>query len=113
MVFLFTDIPRFIQKKKPSMGIHIHLRKKIPVAAGLGGGSSNAATVLLGLNQLFRFHLSQTALLGLGKRLGADVPFFLLKTPFAVGRKKGDQLIALTVESTKWMVGGLGLKYLN
>jgi len=62
------------------------------VAAGLGGGSSNAATVLLGLNELFGFRLSQKALLGLGKRLGADVPFFLLKTPFAIGRKKGDQL---------------------
>lgn len=58
-------------------GIRIRLRKNIPVAAGLGGGSSDAATVLVGMNELFGrpFALEQLAILG--QRLGADVPFFI------------------------------------
>lgn len=58
-------------------GVHIHLRKHIPMQAGMGGGSSNAATVLLGLNRLWNTGLSSTQLQSLGLSLGADVPFFL------------------------------------
>jgi len=83
------------QKKGSGKGVHIHLHKRIPIAGGLGGGSSNAATVLLGLNRLFRFHLSQKMLLSLGRRLGSDVPFFLLETPFAIGTNRGDRLIPI------------------
>ncbi len=57
-------------------GVHIHLVKNIPVAAGLGGGSSDAGTVLKGLNILFQTGLSQEKLLELARPLGADVPFF-------------------------------------
>jgi len=58
-------------------GVRIGIEKRIPVAAGLGGGSSDAATVLLGLNRLFGKPLSNDRLAGLGVRLGADVPFFI------------------------------------
>ncbi|MDO4769274.1 MAG: 4-(cytidine 5'-diphospho)-2-C-methyl-D-erythritol kinase [Brachymonas sp.] len=58
-------------------GAHIHLRKHIPMQAGLGGGSSDAATVLLGLNRLWNTGLSNTQLQHIGLTLGADVPFFL------------------------------------
>ncbi|MES2676807.1 MAG: 4-(cytidine 5'-diphospho)-2-C-methyl-D-erythritol kinase [Pseudomonadota bacterium] len=57
--------------------IKITLEKNIPIAAGLGGGSSNAATVLLMLNEFYNLHLSQAELLALGLQLGADVPFFI------------------------------------
>ena len=57
--------------------IKITLEKNIPIAAGLGGGSSNAATVLLMLNQFYDLNLSKRELLDLGLKLGADVPFFI------------------------------------
>jgi len=58
-------------------GVEITLRKRIPSAAGLGGGSSNAATTLTVLNSLFQFGFDRERLIGIGARLGADVPFFI------------------------------------
>lgn len=79
-----------LRKKGRGGGVRIHLHKRIPVASGLGGGSSNAATVLLGLNRLFRLHTPLKELFSMGRSLGADVPFFLLERPFAIGLQKGD-----------------------
>lgn len=62
-------------------GVDIEIDKQIPVAAGLGGGSSNAATVLLGLNEMLNSGFSQEQLQNLGARLGADVPFFVFQRP--------------------------------
>jgi 4-diphosphocytidyl-2-C-methyl-D-erythritol kinase len=62
-------------------GVRIVLRKNIPVGAGLGGGSSDAAAVLSGLNFLFKLGKTADELRGLGAKLGADVPFFLGKSP--------------------------------
>lgn len=58
-------------------GAHIQIHKRIPAEAGLGGGSSDAATCLLALNRLWQLDLSTQALAQLGLQLGADVPFFL------------------------------------
>ena len=58
-------------------GADIHLEKRLPAGAGMGGGSSDAATTLLALNRLWDLRLSQDRLLAIGLRLGADVPFFL------------------------------------
>jgi 4-diphosphocytidyl-2-C-methyl-D-erythritol kinase len=58
-------------------GCNIHLTKKIPIGAGLGGGSSNAASVLTGLNQMWKLGLSYRDLKAIGSLLGADVPFFI------------------------------------
>jgi 4-diphosphocytidyl-2-C-methyl-D-erythritol kinase len=62
-------------------GVSISLYKNIPVAAGLGGGSSDAAAVLLGLNEMYSYPLSEEILQGLALKLGADVPFFLKAVP--------------------------------
>ncbi len=71
----------------PQFGIAIHLEKRIPLAAGLGGGSADAAAVLLGLNHLLGRPLGSAALLRLAADLGSDVPFFLVGgTCFATGR---------------------------
>ena len=56
-------------------GVHIDVFKRIPIAAGLGGGSSNAAAVLEGMNKMFELGLTQHELAGIGKNLGADVPY--------------------------------------
>jgi len=72
-------------------GIHIDIVKNIPVGAGLGGGSSNAATVLKGLNAFYGSPVSQKDLYAIGKGIGADVPFFIYGKP-AVATGIGDIL---------------------
>lgn len=72
-------------------GVQIHLEKHIPVAAGLGGGSSNAASVLVALNGLFGNALDTEALRALAATLGADVPFFIGGRP-ALATGIGDRL---------------------
>jgi 4-diphosphocytidyl-2-C-methyl-D-erythritol kinase len=73
-------------------GIEIEIKKRIPVGAGLGGGSSNAASVLLGLNRLWKLNLSKTKLTNLGAKLGSDVPFFIHQAKFALGSQRGDRI---------------------
>jgi 4-diphosphocytidyl-2-C-methyl-D-erythritol kinase len=60
-------------------GISIHIEKRIPLGAGLGGGSSNAATTLKALSHLLGMGLSQEAMMTMGVKIGADVPFFFLQ----------------------------------
>ena len=64
--------------------------KRIPVASGLGGGSSNAAAVLVGLNKFWRLDITQNKLMTFAKKIGSDVPFFVCDSPFAEGRARGD-----------------------
>ena len=71
----------FLQTAKIHDGVRIHLEKKIPLAAGLGGGSGNAATTLLALNELFGQPLPAAKLSELAASLGSDVPFFLQARP--------------------------------
>jgi len=85
-------------------GAVIHIQKNIPVAAGLGGGSSNAATALLGLNRLWACGFSRVQLTALAKKIGSDVPFFLQDIPFAIGTDRGDKLKALAVAHRFWHV---------
>lgn len=67
--------------------IHIKIKKNIPVAAGLGGGSSNAASVLMGLNKITSSKLSKDELMKIGAGLGSDVPFFISgRSVIATGR---------------------------
>ena len=76
----------FFKKLKVTDGLSIRIEKSIPVAGGLGGGSSNAASTLIGLNQHYGFPFSRDELMSLGLELGADVPFFIFQKPaFASG----------------------------
>ena len=77
-----------------SCGVAIEIKKAIPVGGGLGGGSSNAAAVLLGLDRLWGVGLPPEALQLLARRLGADVPFFLLGGT-ALGLARGDEVYPL------------------
>ena len=70
-----------LKKSDYQGGLRIQIRKKIPLGAGLGGGSSNAATVLKALNRLLKIDLPAQELMKMGLSIGADVPFFFLKGP--------------------------------
>jgi len=65
------------EKYKVNKGVHIYVEKNIPISAGLGGGSSNAAYTLVTLNKLWGLKLTQAQLMKLGMALGSDVPFFI------------------------------------
>ena len=84
--FRFADLP--------DAGVAVEIEKRIPAGAGLGGGSSNAAAVLSGLNAHFGFPLSHEQLLEIGKTIGADVPFFIYDKP-AVASGIGDIITPL------------------
>ncbi len=71
----------FYETVKMQERVHIVIDKKIPVGAGLGGGSSNAAAVLKGLNTFYNSPLTDNAMIKLGKSIGADVPFFISGKP--------------------------------
>lgn len=76
-------------------GIQLHLVKRIPAGAGLGGGSSDAAATLLALNSLCQAPLGLDALTDLGATLGSDVPFFLCGCPHALAWGRGQRLMPL------------------
>ncbi|GGG08102.1 4-diphosphocytidyl-2-C-methyl-D-erythritol kinase [Paenibacillus albidus] len=84
-------------------GVHIHLDKRIPVAAGLAGGSSDAAATLRGLNRLWRLHIPLQELQELGAELGSDVPFCVTGgTALATGR--GEKLTPIANPPQCWVV---------
>ncbi|AIQ61783.1 4-diphosphocytidyl-2C-methyl-D-erythritol kinase [Paenibacillus stellifer] len=86
-----------------SRGVHIHLDKHIPVAAGLAGGSSDAAATLRGLNRLWRLGLSHTELQELGSELGSDIPFCVTGgTALATGR--GEKLEPIFSMPQCWVI---------
>ncbi len=72
-------------------GVHIQIEKRIPIGAGLGGGSSDAATTLKALNQLLKLRVSKRRLMEMGLEIGADVPFFFLEGA-AMGSGIGERL---------------------
>lgn len=84
---------RLLQEKfKIKKGLDIQIVKLIPVGAGLGGGSSNAASVLLALNKLWKLKLTRKRLARLSVQLGSDVPFFVYSAPFAQGSGRGEKI---------------------
>src|ERR1700730_2065714 len=87
---LVVRAARLFQKAtKIGAGVEIALEKKMPHGAGLGGGSSDAATTLLGMNELFETSLDQEDLVELAAQIGSDVPFFILGSA-ATGRGRGE-----------------------
>jgi 4-diphosphocytidyl-2-C-methyl-D-erythritol kinase len=84
-------------------GVDLSLEKTIPVGGGLGGGSSDAATVLLVLNQLWNLHLERDALLSIAAKLGADVPVFV-NGRNAIGEGIGERLTPLDLPSAWYLL---------
>ena len=90
-------------------GVDVHLHKAIPAGAGLGGGSSDAAAALVGLNGLWELGLSETDLLALGAEIGSDVPFFVATQltggqGAAVCRGRGERVELIGAQGERWYV---------
>lgn len=84
-------------------GVRIHIEKLIPVAAGMAGGSTDAAAVLVGMNKLFDLGLSQKVLMDYGLKLGADVPFCILGGA-AVAEGIGEALTPIDGLKNQWVL---------
>lgn len=84
---------KYLEAISENKGVKIEIRKRIPMAAGMAGGSADAAAVLRGMNRLFDNRLSEDELLAIGKTIGADVPFCILggtKTVRGIGEDLSD-----------------------
>ena len=97
------DFPRF-----PPVSVHLH--KAIPMGAGLGGGSADAAFMLRLLNDKFQLALSDDQLIGYALQLGSDCPFFIINKPcFATGRGEKMQAIALDLSAYQFILLNPGI----
>lgn len=92
-----------LKEGKARMGAAITLKKSIPVAAGLGGGSSDAAAVMKGINALYDLKCSTRQLMELGVQIGADVPFFFFNGP-ALATGIGEKLSPIAVGPPFWVL---------
>jgi 4-diphosphocytidyl-2-C-methyl-D-erythritol kinase len=90
-------------RAKSTQAVEIRIHKRIPVGAGLGGGSTDAAATLVGLNRLLKLGFSTRQLERLGLKLGADVPFFIRGVP-ARARGIGERLQPLKKIARYWLV---------
>jgi 4-diphosphocytidyl-2-C-methyl-D-erythritol kinase len=86
-----------------SLGADISVKKRIPMGGGLGGGSSDAATTLLVLNQLWQTGLTSAQIAAIGARLGADVPVFVAGTS-AWAEGVGEKLTPVSLQPAAWFV---------
>ena len=84
-------------------GARIHLTKRIPAPGGLGGGSSNAATALIGLARLWKIDIAENQLIEIGKNIGADVPFFF-QGGTALGTGRGTEILPLKDLAEKFLL---------
>lgn len=91
---VFRAASAFFAQAMSAAGVRIHLQKNLPLAAGLGGGSANAAVTLMGLNELFGNPLSTEQLHSAAAALGSDVPFFLQNKP-ALATGRGEKVESL------------------
>jgi 4-diphosphocytidyl-2-C-methyl-D-erythritol kinase len=91
---VYRAAAKFLERAGMRDGVKIHLTKNIPMAAGLGGGSGNAATTLLALNELFAQPLAHAELHEIAASLGSDIPFFLQSKP-ALATGRGEKIQSL------------------
>ncbi|HTL62579.1 MAG TPA: 4-(cytidine 5'-diphospho)-2-C-methyl-D-erythritol kinase [Nitrospira sp.] len=92
-----------LEQARVSVGVEIELQKRIPTGAGLGGGSSDAAATILGLNRLLKLGWSTAKMQEVGHALGSDVAFFLF-APSAIVSGRGETVRPITVDGPRWIV---------
>ena len=92
-----------LDRAQLSVGVDIELYKRVPMGAGLGGGSSDAAATILGLNQSLQLGWSREKMAEVGQVLGSDVAFFLF-APSAIVSGRGESVRPVTIEGGRWIV---------
>ena len=92
-----------LARARRSIGLDIELRKRIPMGAGLGGGSSDAAATIVGLNRLLQLGWSPTQMADVGESLGSDVPFFFF-APSACVAGRGETVRPVEIDGVRWVV---------
>ena len=103
----FQAATRYLQAAGQRGGVYIQLSKRIPIAAGLGGGSSDAAAVLRGLASLYPADID---LMDLALDIGSDVPFFILDKTAARGRRRGEQLEPVRIPPLNFVLINPGIQ---
>ncbi|MCY4613691.1 MAG: 4-(cytidine 5'-diphospho)-2-C-methyl-D-erythritol kinase [Nitrospira sp.] len=101
LVYRAADL--VLRRAGVAVGVDLKLVKGIPVEAGLGGGSSDAAATIMGLNRLLGLNWTNGEMAALGQTLGSDVPFFM-EAPTAVVHGWGQRIIPKTLEGVRWIV---------
>jgi len=94
---------RVLARVRRRKGLRLHVRKRLPVAAGLGGGSSNAAATIQAMAVLLDTGWSRTEMAQLGQEVGSDVPFFFYG-PTALVEGRGEQVTPLQLEADRWLL---------
>jgi 4-diphosphocytidyl-2-C-methyl-D-erythritol kinase len=87
----------------PAAGVHIRLHKQLPISAGVGGGSSDAAATIQALSVLLKTGWSRETMAGVGEEIGSDVPFFFYG-PAALVEGRGERVTPLRIEGHRWLV---------
>lgn len=103
MNLAYTAAEIMKEKSGRKSGVDIFIKKNIPVGSGLGGGSSNAASVILGINRLWKLDYNKDKLMEVAKLLGSDVPFFI-NGPVAIARGRGEILDSLKKVEKMYLV---------
>lgn len=101
---MYNVLEAFQKESVSTANFKVVLEKNIPVAAGLGGGSSDAATLLKGVNELTGYPLKNEALHKIGRAYGADIPFFLEDQAFGIGRGRGDIISSVASGAEIWHI---------
>lgn len=94
----------YLTANRADRGVDILLEKSVPVGAGMGGGSADAAATLVGLDRLFGARLGQDRLRALAATLGSDVPFLVEETPLALAWGRGERLIPRMAPGPAWVI---------
>jgi len=95
---VYKAVSALLKEAKVKLNLDIEIKKHIPVSAGLGGGSSNAASSIRAVNEIFKLGLSKKNLFNIALDTGKDVPFFMDDAQFAVGRGTGELLTKLNLD---------------
>lgn len=98
---VYRAVLPLLKKTNISGGLKIHLEKHIPIASGLGGGSSDAASAMLGVKELYGLKISSSELIKLGAEIGADIPFFFSQNS-VLATGIGDKLHPLKIAPPFW-----------
>ncbi len=100
----FKAAELFLKETGVRAGVSIRISKRIPPGAGLGGGSSDASSVIMGMNELFKTGLSRTELMKMAGKIGADCPFFFLGRPYLMGGRGDVPLHEVTLEPRSYFI---------